>query len=94
MFRENNISLYSEKTDAFVIRKSDLEKAKGLIEFGYKIGCWRVAEKGFTIPSKKYTLLPCKGMNITENENKTLTVSDEWDTDRIIDENVYHIRGW
>jgi hypothetical protein len=31
MFGENKISLYSVKTDAFVIRKSDLEKAKGLI---------------------------------------------------------------
>lgn len=76
------------KTDAFVIRKSDLEKAKGLIEFHSRIGCWRVAEKGFTIPSKKYTLLPCKGMGITGFENKTLTVSDEWDTERIIDEHV------
>ena len=52
MFRENNINLYSVKTDAFVIKKSDLVKAKGLIEFSSRIGCWRVAEKGFTIPSK------------------------------------------
>ena len=88
MFRENNINLYSVKTDAFVIRKSDLEKAKGLIEFSSRIGCWRVAMKGFSIPSKKYDLLDCKGMNITEFENKTLPVSDEWDTDRIIEENV------
>lgn len=88
MFREHNINLYSVKTDAFVIKKSDLVKAKGLIEFSSRIGCWRVAEKGFTIPSKKYTLLPCKGMNITEFKNETLTVSDEWNTDRIIDENV------
>ena len=27
-------------------------------------------------------------MDITEFKNKTLTVSDEWDTDRIIEENV------
>jgi hypothetical protein len=53
IFGENNITLYSVKTDAFVIRKNDLEKAKGLIEFNSRIGCWRVSEKGFTVPSKK-----------------------------------------
>ena len=80
--------LYSVKTDAFVIKRSDLEKATGLVEFSSRIGCWRVAMKGFSIPSKKNDVLECKGMNITEFENESLKVSNEWDTDRITQENV------
>ena len=88
LFREYKLNLCSVKTDAFVIKRSDLEKAKGFIEFISRIGCWRVAMKGFSVPSKKYDVSECKGMNITEFENESVKVSDEWDTDRITEENV------
>ena len=38
---ENHIGVWSVKTDAFVIRKEHLRRAKNLIEFSDRIGGWR-----------------------------------------------------
>ena len=38
---ENHIGVWSVKTDACVIRKEHLRRAKNLIEFNQRIGGWR-----------------------------------------------------
>lgn len=38
--------------------------------------------------SKEFTIPPCQRVFIAEFEHETLSVSDEWDTNRIIDDNV------
>ena len=38
---ENHIGVWSVKTDAFVIRKEHLRRAKNLMKFNERIGGWR-----------------------------------------------------
>ena len=38
---ENGVNVFTEKTDAFVLRSSDLDKAHDLLEFDNGIGTWR-----------------------------------------------------
>ena len=42
--KNNNIDVYSVKTDAFTIKQSDVEKAKEVISFYDDIGGWRVSK--------------------------------------------------
>ena len=81
--------VYSVKTDAFTIRKSDLEKAKALslIKFGADFGDWRI-EKEFCLPYKNSTTMVNKKVDIVEPVCDTLSVEDEWDTDTIVKQNV------
>ena len=84
---ENNINVYSVKTDAFVIDMFNLKKAKELLKFSNAIGDWKwnskyiIAYKQFC---KQVSLLP----SITKYTNETGTVKDEWDTDEIINEHI------
>ena len=84
---ENNINIYSVKTDAFVIDMFNLKKAKELLNFSNAIGDWKYNFK-YILPHqpfhKKISVLP----SITEYTNETGIVKDEWDTDEIIDEHV------
>ena len=84
---ENNINIYSVKTDAFVIDMFNLKKAKELLNFSNAIGDWKYNFK-YILPHqpfhKKISVLP----SITEYTNETGIVKDEWNTDEIIDEHV------
>ena len=42
--RENGINIYSIKTDALTIQRSDLEKAQQLLSFSKDIGGWRFSK--------------------------------------------------
>ena len=49
----NGVYVFTVKTDAFVLRSSDLEKAHELIEFDNGFGIWRKAQDNAVIsPSK------------------------------------------
>ena len=56
---ENHIGVWSVKTDALVIRKEHLRRAKNLIEFSDRIGGWRheksknIAEPHRAVGTKK-----------------------------------------
>ena len=85
---ENKIKAYSVRTDAFVIDTSNVDEAKGLLDFHNDVGGWRVSK------SNEDTILPTVEYNIIENEKveipvvicKECHVKDEYDTDNIIDE--------
>ena len=48
---DNNIKIYSVKTDAFTIDKSNIEIAKTLLKFSLNIGGWRISEsKNINVP--------------------------------------------
>ena len=83
----DNVMVYSVKTDAFVIDKCNLGKAKDVLKFGSEIGEWRWSDK-FNFPSKAFCKQPSILCDITEYENKTGDVKDEWNTDEIIDEHI------
>ena len=40
---QNGINVFSVKTDAFVIQRSDITKARELLIFNNEIGGWRVS---------------------------------------------------
>jgi len=42
--KQNNIEVYSVKTDAFTIKATDAEAAKSLILFNNNIGSWRISK--------------------------------------------------
>lgn len=52
------VSVYSVKNDAFVIGQSDVEKAKGLLNFHGGVGGWRVDKTSdIKLPTVKYELI-------------------------------------
>ena len=83
----DDVMVYSVKTDAFVIDKCNLAKAREVLKFGSEIGYWRWSDK-FNFPSKAFSKQPSVLCNITEYENDTGKVKDEWNTDEIIDEHI------
>ena len=85
--KDNDVEVYSVKTDAFVIDKCNLGKAKEALKFGSEIGEWRWSDK-CNFPSKAFSKQPSMLCNITEYQNMTGDVKDEWNTDEIIDEHI------
>jgi hypothetical protein len=83
----DGVKVYSVKTDAFVIDKCNLGQAKEVLKFGSEIGNWRWSDK-FNFPSKAFSKQPSILCDITEYQNMTGEVTDEWNTDEIIDEHI------
>ena len=83
----NNIKVYSVKTDAFVIDRFNLKKAQGLLNFSNAIGDWKYNHK-YILPNNPFHKQVSKIADITEYTNKTGTVKNEYDTDEIIDDHV------
>jgi hypothetical protein len=91
--------MFSVKTDAFVVRATDVEKAGGLLNFTSEIGGWRVSKHNDDIkfPTVKYEVVQNEPIEIPIYENKTIDIEDEYDTDIIIEYTKYNnpmmIRG-
>ena len=85
--KDNDVKVYSVKTDAFVIDKCNLGKALKILKFGSEIGDWRWSDK-FSFPRKAFCKQPSVLCDITEYFNMTGEVIDEWNTDEIIDEHI------
>ena len=83
----DGVKVYSVKTDAFVIDKCNLGQAKEVLKFGSEIGNWRWSDK-FNFPSKAFSKQPSILCDITEYQNMTGEVKDEWNTAEIIDEHI------
>ena len=93
------VKIYSVKNDAFTICKDDLDKAKARIEFGDKIGNWRVSKDSdeLKLPSNKYEVNKNEFIEIPTYSNKPIGIKNEYDTKSIIEEiktqNPVMIRG-
>ena len=97
--KQNNTKMFSVKTDAFVIRATDVEKAGKLLNFNNEIGGWRVSKYNDDIkfPSVKYEVMKNELIEIPIYENKIIDIENEYDTDNIIEyiknNNPMMIRG-
>ena len=102
---ENHIGVWSVKTDAFVIRKEHLRRAKNLIEFSDRIGGWRheksknIAEPTEQWAPKKNEMIAIPGETYRLSrlryalpvfKNETRPIENEWDTESIAKDIVTH----
>ena len=81
--KDNNIKVYSVKTDALTLKASDIEKAKQLLHFDPGMGNWRISkEKNIMYPGRclqlKQNVIPIKPLIINH-----LNIPDEFDTPAI-----------
>jgi hypothetical protein len=53
---DNNIKIYSVKSDAFAISNDDVERAKSLLNFHNDIGGWRLAKTNNIFASLEFEL--------------------------------------
>ena len=77
--KENNVRVYSVKTDAFHIHADDKKKAKKALEFHNGIGGWRLENKYLKSVWEKYSWKYNALPTIPIFENKQLEIEDEWD---------------
>ena len=81
---DNGIQIYSVKTDAFTIKKSDLDRANKLIKFSKKFGGWRFSkEDNIIFPKDKLMLVENNEVNIQPVEVQRLDVIDEYNCDEL-----------
>ena len=92
--RENGIYQYSIKTDALTILKTDLPKAKELLNFKHERGAWRT-QKDFASPTIQIEMIDnfrfCFMNHIFKNAKQTrIDTPDEWNSQIIAEEIVKH----
>ena len=81
MLFRSNINIYSVKTDCFVIKSKDLEKAKALLNFDNGIGSWRISKTSdINFPSSFINVSTCTEVPIIELTTNELKVEDEYNT--------------
>jgi hypothetical protein len=77
ILRNNNINVYSVKTDAFTIDANNLELAKSLLKFDNVIGSWRVSTtEDIAYPKVKFNQKMNLKIKIPKYEIKRLDVND------------------
>ena len=83
---QNGINVFSVKTDAFVIQRSDITKARELLIFNNEIGGWRVSnDESIKFPTVDYEVSQNELIQVPVYESKTIDIVDEYDTDNIIE---------
>ena len=105
---DNNIKVYSVKTNSITIHKDDLDKVygytylrkwqEGLLKFGDEIGDWRLEEKHtITLPTQPYKYKFNELPEIPKINNINISIEDEWNTEsickKVIKQNPVIIRG-
>lgn len=81
---DNNIEVYGVKTDAFVIKPADVERARELIKFSKEIGGWRAENnKRVACPSDYYKMKENEIPTIPVFKNERIPTPDEYDTKSI-----------
>ena len=85
--RKNSIKAVSVKTDAFVIKSEDVEKAKEVLEMKAGIGEWRANKEGeeVKLPSETYQRKKNELDKIPIYKNTAIKIKDEYDTKNIIE---------
>ena len=85
--KKNDIEVYSVKTDALTIKKSDVArtiKLLGIEEEKHKIGGWRHEKhKRVRLPPDEYKLKYNELVEVPQQTNERLNIEDEWDTQHI-----------
>ena len=85
----NKIKVHSAKTDAFIIDKSDIKKAKKVLDFSDERGGWRTENnKQVLPPSDYYRMKPNEIPTIPIYKNEKIEVADEYDTRAICEQIV------
>ena len=105
---DNNVKVYSVKTDSITIHEDDLDKVygytylrkwqEGLLKFGDEIGDWRVEEKHtITLPTQPYKYKFNELPEIPKIKNINIPTEDEWKTEsickKVVKQNPVIIRG-
>ena len=87
ILQNNDIDVYTIKTDAFTVKPSDLEKCQELLNFGSDIGLWRHSKTGddINLPTKPIQKIECQSIQIPETivNNIPVTIEQEYDTEYI-----------
>ena len=80
-FTNSDVKVYSVKTDAFIIDKKDVKKAKKLINFSKDVGGWRTENnKQVSPPSDYYKMKPNEIPTMPVYRNERPPTPDEYDT--------------
>lgn len=82
LLKENDIDIYSVKTDAMTILKSDVDKACKLLDIGRNIGQWKINDD-FTFPKDNYSVKERKFIKIPMTHKELIEIKDEYDMDDI-----------
>ena len=78
------INVYSVKSDAFTIKKEDLELARKTIHFSSDIGGWRLSKtENINIPSKMFSIKENDKVDIENPKFERININNEWDIDEI-----------
>ena len=88
--RENNIEVFSVKTDAFTILRKDLQKVMKLLKFGKDIGDWKGVLNNFGFPHKQYEMKKNESIEIPEVVNERIMLNDEWDSKEAVEKVLEH----
>ena len=88
--RENDIEVFSVKTDAFTILRKDLQKAMKLLKFGKDIGDWKGVLNNFGFPHREYEMKQNESINIPEVVNERIMLKDEWDSKEAVEKVLEH----
>ncbi|MFM7983328.1 MAG: hypothetical protein ACKPKO_28800, partial [Candidatus Fonsibacter sp.] len=88
LLTNNGIDVYTVKTDAFTIRQSQLDTARGLLNWEDGIGSWRLnrtEDIKFPIDETLMALNENRLVKIHEHatQNIELTIQDEYHTDKL-----------
>ena len=93
--RKNSIKAVSVKTDAFVIKSEDVEKAKVILEMKTGIGEWRTnkEDEEIKLPSEAYQRKKNELDKIRTYKNTAIKINDEYDAKNIIEKiiSVKHV---
>ena len=88
--RENDIEVFSVKTDAFTILRKDLQKAMKLLKFGKDIGDWKGVLNNFGFPHQQYKMKKNEPIEIPEVVNERIMLNDEWDSKEAVEKVLEH----
>ena len=88
--RENDIEVFSVKTDAFTILRKDLQKAMKLLKFGKDIGDWKGVLNNFGFPHRQYEMQQNKPIEIPEVVNERILLKDEWNSKEAVEKVLDH----
>jgi len=81
---QNNINIYSVKTDCFTIRASDLERALTLLPFDQGHGTWRVSKMDdINYPYEKLTIRQARSFSYSNLKTTEIKIKDEWNTEEL-----------
>ena len=84
--KSNGIDVFTVKSDAFTIRKSDLDKAMAVIGFSSDIGGWRISkEEDIKFPSDQFKQLKNIEIKIEVPTFERIEINDEYDTNELCD---------